>query len=102
MSSDQQSHEKCEPDGARRRNPSGDVRRIEKAPYPAEDVGWIVAQSGPEVCLFSSDYPHVEGGRNPLRRFEASLSGQSLKTKRRFYSENFSDLMGPMLPSIAG
>jgi len=72
-------------------------RQIRVTPYPSEDVGWIVAQSGPEVCLFSSDYPHVEGGRNPLRRFEASLAGQSLETRRRFYSENMIDLMGPML-----
>jgi predicted TIM-barrel fold metal-dependent hydrolase len=80
--------------------PSEYVRRqIRVTPYPAEDVGWIVAQSGPEVCLFSSDYPHVEGGRNPLRRFEASLEGQSLEVKRRFYSDNFADLMGPMLPT---
>jgi predicted TIM-barrel fold metal-dependent hydrolase len=74
-------------------------RQIRVTPYPAEDVGWIVAQSGPEVCLFSSDYPHVEGGRNPLRRFEASLEGQPQDVKRRFYSDNFADLMGPMLPT---
>ena len=80
--------------------PSEYVRRqIRVTPYPAEDVGWIAAQSGPEVCLFSSDYPHVEGGRNPLRRFEASLDGHSLDVKRRFYSDNFADLMGPMLPT---
>jgi len=72
-------------------------RQIRVTPYPAEDVGWIVANAGPEVCLFSSDYPHVEGGRNPLRRFEASLEGLPLETKRRFYADNFADLMGPML-----
>ncbi len=76
-------------------------RQIRVTPYPAEDVGWIASQSGPEVCLFSSDYPHVEGGRNPLRRFEASLAGATVETKRRFYSENFIDLMGPMLTGIA-
>ena len=42
-------------------------------PYPHEDAGWIIANSGEEVCLFSSDYPHVEGGRNPLKRFNDSL-----------------------------
>jgi predicted TIM-barrel fold metal-dependent hydrolase len=73
------------------------TRQIRVTPYPAEDVGWIVAQAGAEVCLFSSDYPHVEGGRNPLRRFEASLANASLEAKRRFYAENFVDLMGPML-----
>jgi predicted TIM-barrel fold metal-dependent hydrolase len=78
--------------------PSEYVRRqIRVTPYPHEDVGWIIAQAGEEVCLFSSDYPHVEGGRHPLRRFEASLEGSSEPAKRRFYCENFVDLMGPML-----
>ena len=72
-------------------------RQIRVTPYPAEDVGWIAAQAGPEVCLFSSDYPHVEGGRNPIKRFEASLAGASEETKRRFYGANMVELMGPML-----
>ena len=63
-------------------------------PSPAEPVGWIVENAGEEVCLFSSDYPHVEGGRNPLRRFEASLAGVSERAKQRFYCDNFVDLMG--------
>ena len=78
--------------------PSEYVRRqIRATPYPAEDVGWIAAQAGPEVCLFSSDYPHVEGGRNPIKRFEASLGDAPLELRRRFYADNFADLMGPML-----
>jgi predicted TIM-barrel fold metal-dependent hydrolase len=48
-------------------------RQIRATPYPTEDVGWIIAQAGPEICMFSSDYPHVEGGRRPLERFDASL-----------------------------
>jgi len=82
--------------------PSEYVRRqVRVTPYPAEDVGWIAAQAGPEVCLFSSDYPHVEGGRNPLKRFEASLAGASTETKRRFYGANMAELMGPMLTRSA-
>ena len=55
--------------------PSEFVRRqVRVTPYPAEDVGWIIRESGPEVCLFSSDYPHVEGGRRPIERFETSLT----------------------------
>jgi len=82
--------------------PSEYVRRqVRVTPYPAEDVGWIAAQAGPEVCLFSSDYPHVEGGRNPLKRFEASLAGAPLETRRRFYGENMVELMGPMLTRSA-
>jgi len=77
--------------------PSEFVRRqIRVTPYPHEDAGWIVANSGPEVCLFSSDYPHVEGGRNPLKRFDASLDAARIdaSARSRFYAENFIDLMG--------
>ena len=75
--------------------PSDYVRRqLRVTPYPTEDVGWITEQAGPEICLFSSDYPHVEGGRNPLRRFEASMAGLPEFAKERFYRGNFEELMG--------
>jgi predicted TIM-barrel fold metal-dependent hydrolase len=78
--------------------PSEIVRRqLRVAPYPHEDAGWIIANSGEEVCLFSSDYPHIEGGRHPLKRFEESLGSVSPQARRRFYSDNFIDLMGPAL-----
>src|SRR5205814_10410319 len=81
--------------------PSEIVRRqVRVTPYPHEDAGWIVQQAGEEICMFSSDYPHVEGGRNPLGRFEASLAGVSERARRRFYRENFEDLMGPMLAGL--
>jgi predicted TIM-barrel fold metal-dependent hydrolase len=81
--------------------PSEYVRRqIRATPYPTEDVGWIIEQSGPEVCLFSSDYPHVEGGRKPYERFETSLGDASDEIRQRFYCDNFVDLMGAGL-SIA-
>ena len=80
--------------------PSEYVRRqIRATPYPTEDVGWIVEQAGPEVCLFSSDYPHVEGGRRPIERFERSLDGASDATRQAFYHDNFVDLMGAGLPA---
>jgi len=76
-------------------------RQVRVTPYPTEDVGWIVAQSGPEVAMFSSDYPHVEGGRKPLERFEASLAGVGEDVRRRFYAENFLDLMGSAADHLA-
>jgi len=80
--------------------PSDYVRRqIRATPYPAEDVGWIIREAGDEICLFSSDYPHVEGGRNPIKRFEASLDGCSESQRDRFYHDNFVDLMGRGLPA---
>ena len=71
-------------------------RQVRATPYPTEDVGWIIEQSGPEVCLFSSDFPHVEGGRKPVERFQASLdaTGTDDDARRRFWSDNFLDLMG--------
>ena len=69
-------------------------RQIRATPYPTEDVGWIIEQAGPDVCLFSSDYPHVEGGRRPIERFEASLGDASDDVRQRFYADNFLDLMG--------
>lgn len=78
-----------------RLKPSEYVRRqVRVTPYPHEETGWIIANAGEEVCLFSSDYPHVEGGRNPLKRFEESMAGISDTVKRRFYCDNFIDLMG--------
>jgi predicted TIM-barrel fold metal-dependent hydrolase len=69
-------------------------RQVRVTPYPHEDVGWIIANSGEEVCLFSSDYPHVEGGRNPLKRFNDSLANSNPGVVERFYCDNFIDLMG--------
>jgi predicted TIM-barrel fold metal-dependent hydrolase len=82
--------------------PSDYVRRqVRFTPYPTEDVGWIVEQAGPEVVLFSSDYPHVEGGRKPYERFEASLGDASDAVRRAFYCDNFLDLMGTAAARLA-
>jgi predicted TIM-barrel fold metal-dependent hydrolase len=75
-------------------------RQVRVTPYPAEDVGWIIDQAGAEVCLFSSDYPHVEGGRNPIGRFERSLGDRSDAVRQRFYADNFVDLMGRALAPV--
>jgi predicted TIM-barrel fold metal-dependent hydrolase len=78
--------------------PSEYVRRQMKfTPYPTEDVGWIIEQAGVETVLFSSDYPHVEGGRRPIERFERSIAGAGEATRRAFYHDNFVELIGPRL-----
>lgn len=69
-------------------------RSLRVAPYPHEDAGWIIRNAGEGVCLFSSDFPHIEGGRNPLKRFDASLEGLPQSAKDAFYADNFIDLMG--------
>jgi len=75
-------------------------RQVRFTPYPTEDVGWIIAQAGDEVCMFSSDYPHVEGGRKPIERFESNLVGTTELARTRFYHDNFVDLMGTALRSV--
>jgi hypothetical protein len=44
----------------------------------------------------------VEGGRNPLGRFAASLTQVSNRARQRFYCDNFVDLMGEALSGLAG
>jgi predicted TIM-barrel fold metal-dependent hydrolase len=58
-------------------------------PYVFEDVGALIDQSNPDLYLFSTDYPHTEGGRNPIARFETALGNRSDAIRDRFYSENF-------------
>jgi len=76
-------------------------RQMRFTPYPTEDVRWIIENSAPEVCMFSSDYPHVEGGRRPLERFEDSLGDTDESVRRRFYCDNFVDLMGSAAAALA-
>ncbi len=73
-------------------------RQIRVTPYPTEDVGWITEQVGPDICLFSTDYPHVEGGRRPYERFERSLGDAPESVRQRFYADNYIDMMGKGMP----
>ncbi len=74
-------------------------RQVRVTPYPTEDVGWITEHVGPDICMFSTDYPHVEGGRRPFERFERSLADATEPVRESFYATNFVDLMGQALPT---
>ena len=58
-------------------------------PFVFEEVGNFIDQSNADLYLFSSDYPHIEGGRNPIARFESSLGERSADVREKFYAENF-------------
>ncbi len=75
-------------------------RQVRVTPYPTEDVGWVTDQIGPDILLFNTDYPHVEGGRRPFERFEKSLGDASEETRRKFYADNFVDLMGSAVSAL--
>jgi predicted TIM-barrel fold metal-dependent hydrolase len=63
-------------------------------PYPFEDVGLLCSVSDPGLYLFSSDYPHAEGGRDPLGRFTKSLAGASDAVSTGFFAENARGWLG--------
>jgi uncharacterized protein len=75
--------------------PSEYVRRhLKFTPFPGEPVGWMIEQAGPELFMFSTDYPHPEGGRDPLAKFEEALVGVDDAAQSRFYAGNMAELLG--------
>jgi predicted TIM-barrel fold metal-dependent hydrolase len=69
------------------------TRQMAFTPYPFEDVGAMIRESNSDLYMFSSDYPHIEGGRNPLGRFEASLDGMPEDVLKKFYADNMATLL---------
>ncbi|MBS0473266.1 MAG: amidohydrolase family protein [Proteobacteria bacterium] len=68
-------------------------RQVRFTPFPGEDVGAMIRDAGDELFLFSSDYPHPEGGKDPVRKFDETLEGLSAVTVDKFYRRNFEDMM---------
>ncbi len=73
------------------------IEQVGFTPFVYEDIGMLIQQSDERLYLFSSDYPHNEGGRQPLARFESSLDaldavGLGESARRHFYADNFARL----------
>lgn len=74
--------------------PSEYVRRAVKfTPFPSEDVGRMIRDAGAELFLFSSDYPHPEGTKDPIGKFEATMEDIDEDAKDAFYRRNYEQLM---------
>jgi len=69
-------------------------RHLKISPFAGEPVGWIIENTCPEMIVFASDYPHPEGTSDPIRKFEASMTGCDRATMDAFYHGNMADLMG--------
>jgi predicted TIM-barrel fold metal-dependent hydrolase len=81
-----------------RMKPSDYVRKhLKLTPFPGEPVGWMMDQAGPELFMFSSDFPHPEGGRDPLAKFEDAMPDTDDRAKRQFYWSNMAELLGESL-----
>jgi uncharacterized protein len=72
-------------------------RHLRFTPFAGEPVGWMIEQAGEDLFMFSTDYPHPEGGRDPLAKFEEAMPDVSDEARRRFYYQNMADLLGPAL-----
>ncbi len=70
-------------------------RQVRVSLFPYEDAGWLIEQCGQDVFMFASDYPHPEGGRDPIGNFDRSLDAAGIDTsaRERFYYRNFASLM---------
>lgn len=76
------------------RAPSEIVREhVKFTPFPGEDIGKMIRDAGEDIFLFSSDYPHIEGGKDPVKRFDDTMEGLSQSAKERFYHRNFETMM---------
>jgi len=83
-------------------SPAEYVRRhLKFTPFPGEPVGWMIEQAGADLFMFSSDYPHPEGGKDPLAKFEATLEETPEEQKARFYYGNMAALLGSGWPSLS-
>ncbi len=72
------------------RKPSEQIsQQMGFTPFPHEPVANFIENSNDDLYLFSSDYPHVEGGRDPIGKFDKALADNSDETKAKFCSENF-------------
>ena len=58
-------------------------------PMHNENVARMIEQSNPDLYLFSSDYPHIEGTKDPIGKFERYIGDADESVKTKFYSENF-------------
>jgi predicted TIM-barrel fold metal-dependent hydrolase len=75
---------------ALRRRPSEQItEQLAFTPFVFEEVGAFIDQSSPDLYLFSSDYPHIEGGRDPIARFEGALGERGEAVRQKFYTDNF-------------
>ena len=57
--------------------------------FAHENLVYLMSISDSNLYLFSSDYPHVEGTRDPIGKFEKTLMNNTVLEKDLFYSENF-------------
>lgn len=69
-------------------------RQVRFTPFPFEDTAWLVDQCGADLFMFSTDYPHPEGGRRPFEIFGEAMAGFDDTARDRFFWRNGAELFG--------
>jgi hypothetical protein len=75
------------------------MRQVRVTPFPFEDIAWMIRETGGDLYMFGTDYPHDEGGASPLEMFDAALEPFPTEVRDAVYWRNFEDLMGSALPA---
>jgi predicted TIM-barrel fold metal-dependent hydrolase len=70
-------------------------RQVRFSLFPYEEPGWLIEQSGADLFMFASDFPHPEGGRDPIGSFDKSFEAHATNevAREKFYSGNFAHMM---------
>ncbi len=75
------------------RKPSEQITaQLRFTPYPFENVAQLVSESNADLYMFSSDYPHAEGGRDPIGRFARATAALDAEAREKFFAGNFRNL----------
>jgi predicted TIM-barrel fold metal-dependent hydrolase len=69
-------------------------RQVRFTPFPFEDTAWLIEQCGTELFMFSTDYPHPEGGRRPFEAFGGAVAGFDQVARDKFFWRNGAELFG--------
>jgi predicted TIM-barrel fold metal-dependent hydrolase len=69
------------------------LRQVRFTPFPDEPLGWIIDQTDPRLHMFSTDFPHGEGGEDPLGAFMSQLTHRRADVVEGFLHGNFESLV---------
>jgi predicted TIM-barrel fold metal-dependent hydrolase len=75
-------------------------RQVRVTPFPFEDMSWIIEQTGANILMFGSDYPHDEGGEDPLASFDLALQRHDASAREAVLCSNYEQLLGDGLPAV--
>ncbi len=82
-------------------------RNVRVTPLPGfgDDDALDVLQMLPEMCVWSSDFPHLEGNADPIELYRPGLDGLDAELRDSFMGANMHECyarMGDPLPAAAG